>query len=98
MAFEKSQSYRVDNRYSQAQGVEDNTSSLIFLRNYLGRRKSQAQLPITSERLEDDRFIMPALGGTIPIGALPYEPRGSASIRNTDRGASFRNTFRVTPS
>jgi hypothetical protein len=98
MAVQKSQSYRVDNRYSEAQGVQDNTSSLLFLRKYLERGKNQARFPVTLERLEDDRFIMPALGGTVPVGAFPYEPRGSANISNTDRSASFRNTFRATPS
>lgn len=98
MAFAKSQSYKVDNRYSQAQGVDDSNTGLNFLGNYIQARRAESKLPITSERYEDDRFIFPGLGGTVPVGALPYEPRGSSSIGNTDRSASFRNTFRVTPS
>lgn len=98
MAFAKSQSYKVDNRYSEAQGVGDNNTALTFLRNFIKVGRNNSRLPITEERTEDDRFIFPALGGTVPIGALPYEPRGSSSIGNTDRSASFRNTFRVTPS
>lgn len=98
MAFAKSQSYKVDNRYSVAQGVNDNTSGLNFLNRYIQTRSNSSKLPITAERAEDDRFVFPALGGTVPIGALPYEPRGSANLSNTDRGATFRNTFRVTPS
>jgi hypothetical protein len=98
MAVAKSQSYKVDNRFQQAQGVSDNTESLNFLRNYLDARKSASKFPVTSERLGDDRFVFPAQGGTIPIGALPYEPRGAASIGNTDSSAGFRNSFRPTPS
>ena len=98
MAFAKSQSYKVDNRYSEARGVDDNNTALNFLGNFIQARRNSSKLPITAERTEDDRFVFPALGGTVPIGALPYEPRGSSSIGNTDRSASFRNTFRVTPS
>ena len=95
MAFAKSQSYQVDNRYSPAQGVDDSNTGLNFLDNYLKVRASNSRLPITFERSQDDRFIFPALSGTIPIGALPSEPRGGASIGNTDSAASFRNTFRA---
>lgn len=95
MAFTKSQSYKVDNRYSQAQGVEDNDSALTFLGEYIQARKNNSKLPVTFERTQDDRFIFPALSGTVPIGALPSEPRGSASIGNTDGAASFRNIFRA---
>jgi len=95
MAFAKSQSYRVDNRYSQARDVADNDSALSFLNEYIQTRKNNSKLPITSERAEDDRFIFPALTGTVPVGALPFEPRGSSSVGNTDGSASFRNTFRA---
>jgi|LauGreDrversion4_2_1035121.scaffolds.fasta_scaffold64893_8 hypothetical protein len=95
MAFAKSQSYKVDNRFSQAQGVDDSNTGLNFLGEYIQARKNEARLPITFERSQDDRFIFPALSGTIPIGALPSEPRGSASIGNTDGSASFRNIFRA---
>lgn len=95
MAVAKSQSYKVDNRFQQAQGVSDNTESLNFLREYLGARQNAGKFPVTSERLGDDRFVFPAQGGTIPVGALPYEPRGAASIGNTDSAAGFRNSFRV---
>jgi hypothetical protein len=98
MAFEKSQSYKVDGRYKEAKGMPDNNQALGFLENYLETRRSVAKLPITQERRQDDRFIFPAQGGTIPIAALPYEPRGSASFGNTDSSAGFRNSFRVTPS
>ena len=98
MAFEKSQSYSVDSRYREAKGFPDDTAGPRFLQQYLETRRSNAKMPVTFERLEDDRFIFPAQGGTVPIGALPYDPRGSANIGNTDRSASFRNSFRVTPS
>jgi len=98
MAVEKSQSYTVDNRYQQAKDVSDNTQSLDFLRGYLQARYQAGRLPVTAERREDDRFVFAGQGGTYPVGALPYEPRGSASIGNTDGRIGFRNSFRATPS
>lgn len=98
MAFEKSQSYKVDNRYKEAREVPDNNQALGFLQNYLEGRRAFSKMPVTFERRQDDRFIFPAQGGTVPIGALPYEPRGSASVGNTDSSVGFRNSFRVTPS
>jgi hypothetical protein len=98
MAFEKSQSYKVDSRFREAKEVPDNDQALNFLQNYLESRRAVQKLPITAERQQDDRFVFPAQGGTIPISALPYEPRGSASFGNTDSSVGYRNTFRVTPS
>lgn len=98
MAFEKSQSYKVDNRYREAKGTSDNNQALGFLQNYLETRRSLGKLPITAERRQDDRFIFPAQGGTVPVGALPYEPRGSASFGNTDSATGYRNSFRAKPS
>jgi len=98
MAFEKSQSYKVDSRFTEAKEMPDNNQALGFLQNYLESRRSGARMPITMERRQDDRFVFPAQGGTVPIVALPYEPRGSASFGNTDRSVGFRNSFRVTPS
>lgn len=98
MTFEKSQSYKVDGRYREAKDVPDNNQALGFLQNYLKGRRAFSKMPITSERLQDDRFVFPAQGGTVPIGALPYEPRGSSSVGNTDSSIGFRNSFRATPS
>lgn len=98
MAVAKSQSYTVDNRYTQAQGVSDNTSALGFLRDYTQQDRRGKRFPVTAERREDNRFIFPAQGGTLPIGALPYEPRGSAGIGNTDSSLGYRNSFRARPS
>jgi len=98
MALEKSQSYTVDNRFQEAKEMPDNNQAVNFLKNYLETREAVNRLPITQERRGDDRFVFPAQGGTVPIGALPYEPRGAASIGNTDSRVGFRNTFRVTPS
>jgi hypothetical protein len=95
MAFAKSQSYLVDNRFSEAQGVDDSNTGLNFLGNYIQARSREGKLPITFERSQDDRFIFPALGGTVPIGALPSEPRGPSGLGNTDSSASFRNIFRA---
>ena len=98
MAAAKSQSYTVDNRYQQAKDVSDNTSGQQFLRAYLEARRRAGQFPTTLERKEDDRFVFAGQSGTIPVGALPYSPRGSAAISNTDGRIGYRNSFRVKPS
>lgn len=98
MALQKSQSYTVDNRYQQAKEVSDDTSGVNFLRQYIQARKGAERFPVTFERLGDDRFVFAGQGGTIPVGALPYSPMGSASIGNTDGRIGYRNSFRATPS
>jgi hypothetical protein len=98
MALAKSQSYTVDNRYQQAKQVSDNNTGISFLRQYLQARKGAERFPTTFERREDDRFVFAGQGGTVPVGALPYEPRGAASFGNTDGRVSYRNSFRATPS
>jgi hypothetical protein len=98
MAIEKRQSYNVDNRYSEARGVPDNRQALGFLNNYLQTGRAASRLRITEERRGDDRFIFGGQGGTLPLAALPYEPRGPASVGNTDRAVTFRNSFRTKPS
>jgi hypothetical protein len=98
MALQKSQSYTVDNRYQQAKEVSDNDSGISFLRQYIQARKGTERFPTTLERQGDDRFVFAGQGGTVPVGALPYSPRGSASIGNTDGRFSYRNSFRATPS
>jgi len=98
MPVQKSQSYTVDNRYRQAKEVSDNDSGVSFLRQYIQARKGAERFPTTLERQGDDRFVFAGQGGTIPVGALPYSPRGSANISNTDGRTSYRNPFRATPS
>jgi hypothetical protein len=98
MTVAKSQSYGIDNRFREAKGVSDDTEGLNFLRTYLDARQNASRFPTTLERLGDDRFVFPAQGGTVPIGALPSEPRGPSGIVNTDSSAGFRNSFRATPS
>lgn len=98
MAVAKSQSYTVDNRYLQAQGVSDDAAGQRFLRDYLNARTMAGKFPTTQERQGDDRFVFAAQSGTIPVGALPSAPRGSASIGNTDGRIVYRNTFRAKPS
>lgn len=98
MALQKSQSYTVDNRYQQAKEVSDNDSGVNFLRQYVQARKEAARFPTTLERQGDDRFVFAGQGGTVPVAALPYEPRGPSGVSNTDGRFSYRNSFRVTPS
>lgn len=98
MTVAKSQSYTVDNRYLQAQGVADDTAGQRFLQDYMKARTIAGRFPTTQERKEDDRFVFAAQSGTLPLGALPAAPRGSASIGNTDGRITYRNTFRTQPS
>lgn len=98
MAIAKRQSYTVDNRFSEARGVNDNRQALGFLNNYLQTGRASSRMNVTAERRGDDRFIFAGQGGTLPIAALPSEPRGAASIGNTDSSIGFRNSFRAKPS
>ena len=93
-----SQTYSVDNRFRGLEDAVDDGKGPEFLAQYLKQRKQAAQDNISEQRLGDDRFFLPGEGGTVPVSALPYEPRGAASIGNTDRRIGFRNLFRTQPS
>ena len=98
MKHQLSQNYGVDNRYQGLEEAQDNAAGMRFLSQYMERDRKGAQDDITAQRQGDDRFVLVAQGGTIPTTALPYEPRGAASINNTDRRIGFRNLFRTQPS
>ena len=98
MAVAKSQSYTVDNRYQQAKDVSDDVAGQRFLRSYMEARRVAGKFPTTLEREGDDRFVFAGQAGTVPIAALPYSPRGSASLSNTDGRVTYRNSFRAQPS
>ena len=70
MAQKLSQLYDVDNRYREAKGVSDNTAGKRFVKEYIARDKELAKNPIEPSRREDNKFILPAQGGTVSIGAL----------------------------
>ena len=93
MAQTRSQDYDVDNRYSQSQvngtPARDNTSGKNFLRNYLERDKVAKKNPIAPDNRDENKFVMPAQGGLIPI------PRDGGSISNSDARMTFRNSFRA---
>jgi len=93
-----SQDYGVDNRYRGHEEAQDNEAGLRFLKQYQKRDLAGKQDDLETQRRGDDRFVLAGEGGTVPIAALPYEPRGSASIGNTDRRIGFRNLFRTQPS
>ena len=98
MTTKFSQNYGVDNRYRGLKDAQDNEAGKKFLAQYMERDRKSDSADITSQRKEDDRFVLAGEGGTVAVGSLPYEPRGSASIGNTDRRIGFRNLFRTTPS
>ena len=94
MAQKLSQLYDVDNRYKEAQGVADNVAGKRFLKEFIARDKELAKNPVEPSRREDDKFILPAQGGTVSVGALGL----GSQLSNTDSRTTFRNAFRASQS
>ena len=94
MAQKLSQLYDVDNRFREAKGVADNEAGKRFLKDFIARDKELGKDPVDSQRREDDKFILPAQGGTIPIAALGL----GSQLSNTDSRTTFRNAFRASQS
>ena len=94
MAQKLSQLYDVDNRYREAKGVPDNNAGKAFLQQFRARDKELAKNPIAPSRREDNRFILPAEGGTVSIGSLGL----GSQLSNTDARTTFRNAFRASQS
>ena len=95
MAQKLSQLYDVDNRYREAKGVPDNTAGKRFVKEFIARDKELAKDPAEPSRREDDRFILPAQGGTVPIASIGLT---GSLIGNTDSRTTFRNAFRASQS
>ena len=94
MAQKLSQVYDVDNRFREAKGVADNLAGKRFLQEFRARDKSLGSNFIGDSRKSDDRFILAAQGGTIPVSSLGL----GSQISNTDSKSTFRNTFRAAQS
>ena len=94
MARKLSQVYDVDNRYREAKGVADNVAGKQFLQDFIAQDKRLGSDFIGDSRKSDDRFILPAQGGTIPISSLGL----GSQISNTDAKTTFKNSFRATQS
>ena len=94
MAQKLSQVYDVDNRFREAKGVADNTAGKKFLQEFRARDKSLGSNFIGDSRKSDDRFVVAAEGGTIPISSLGL----GSQISDTDSKVSFRNLFRAAQS
>jgi len=94
MARKLSQVYDVDNRYREAKGVADNVAGKQFLQDFIAQGKRLGSDFIGDSRESDDRFILPAQGGTIPISSLGL----GSQISNTDARTTFKNSFRATQS
>ena len=92
MARKLSQVYDVDNRYREAKGVADNVTGKQFLQDFIAQDKRLGADFIGDSRESDDRFILPAQGGTIPISSLGL----GSQISNTDARTTFKNSFRAT--
>ena len=95
MARKLSQVYDVDNRYREAKGVADNVAGKQFLQDFIAQDKRLGSDFIGDSRESDDRFILPAQGGTIPISSIGLT---GSQISNTDARTTFRNPFRATQS
>ena len=94
MAQKLSQLYDVDNRYREAKGVPDNTAGKRALQDFIARDKELAKNPVEPSRREDNRFILPAQGVTLSIGAIGL----GSQLSNTDSRTTFRNAFRASQS
>ena len=94
MAQKLSQVYDVDNRFTEAKGVADNEPGKRFLREFRKRDKSLSKDFIGDSRRSDNKFILPAQGGTVPIAALGL----GSQLSNTDSRTTFRNAFRASQS
>ena len=94
MAQKLSQLYDVDNRYKEAKGVSDNLAGKRALQDFIARDKRLGSDIIGDSRRSDDKFILPAQGGTVSIGALGL----GSQLSNTDSRTTFRNTFRASQS
>ena len=94
MAQKLSQLYDVDNRYREAKGVSDNEAGKRFLKSFIARDKRLGTDFIGDSRRSDDKFILPAQGGTASIGALGL----GSQLSNTDSRTTFRNAFRASQS
>ncbi len=94
MAQKLSQLYDIDNRYKEAKGVSDNLAGKKALQDFIARDKRLGGDFIGDSRRSDDKFILPAQGGTVSIGALGL----GSQLSNTDSRTTFRNAFRASQS
>ena len=94
MAQKLSQLYDVDNRYKEAKGVSDNLAGKRALQDFIAKDKRLGGDFIGDSRRSDDKFILPAQGGTVSIGALGL----GSQLSNTDSRTTFRNAFRASQS
>ena len=94
MAQKLSQLYDVDNRYKEAKGVSDNLAGKRVLQDFIARDKRLGGDFIGDSRRSDDKFILPAQGGTVSIGALGL----GSQLSNTDSRTTFKNAFRASQS
>ena len=94
MAQKLSQLYDVDNRYKEAKGVSDNLAGKRALQDFIARDKRLGSDIIGDSRRSDDKFILPAQGGTVSVGALGL----GSQLSNTDSRTVFRNAFRASQS
>ena len=93
MAQKLSQLYDVDNRYREAKGVLTTMLVKDFFNNSEQEIKNLQKICRTIKK-SDDKFILPAQGGTVSVGALGL----GSQLSNTDSRTTFRNAFRASQS
>ena len=95
MAQKLSQLYDVDNRYREAKGVSDNLAGKRALQDFIARDKRLGANIIGNSRQSDNRFVLPAQGGTVSIASIGLT---GSLIGNTDSKLTFKNAFRAAQS
>ena len=95
MAQKLSQLYDVDNRYREAKGISDNTSGKAFLQRFMEQDRRLGADTIGRSRQNDNRFVVAAQGGTVPIASIGLT---GSLIGNTDSKLTFKNAFRAAQS
>ena len=95
MAQKLSQLYDVDNRYREAKGISDNIAGKKALQNFIARDKRLGANIIGNSRQSDNRFVVAAQGGTVPIASIGLT---GSLIGNTDSKLTFKNAFRAAQS
>jgi len=62
MQAQLSQNYKVDGRYSQTRGAQDNTRALQFLQDAVNRRRAEQEPQYKLDQDTENKFIMQGPG------------------------------------
>ena len=65
MQYQFSQDYDVDSRYRGLENAVDNTPGKAFAKSYIARGRNAQEADTTSQRREDDRFVVAGPGQSL---------------------------------